>query len=69
MHIQKIHNVYSISRSKAKRDDVIRMANDLISRKKPYIQMKLIEYEVILSYDNGKSEFIHRVEKGGKKSV
>ena len=28
-----------------------------------------IEYEVILSYDNGNSEFIHRVEKDGKKSV
>ncbi len=28
-----------------------------------------IEYEVLLAYDNGETEFIHRVEKSGKRSV
>ena len=28
-----------------------------------------IEYEVLLAYDNGNTEFIHRVEKGGKRSI
>jgi|TARA_R110000823_G_scaffold308838_1_gene432630 hypothetical protein len=64
----EVHNVYSISRNKAKRDDVIRMANDLITKETVYTNEQ-IEYEVILSYDNGNSEFIHRVEKDGKKSI
>ena len=44
------------------------MANDLITKETVYTNEQ-IEYEVILSYDNGNSEFIHRVEKDGKKSI
>ena len=51
-----------------KRDDVIRMANDLISGE-DVMTNEEIEYEVLLSYDNGNTEFIHRVEKSGKKSL
>ena len=28
-----------------------------------------VEYEVLLAYDNGETEFIHRVEKSGKRSI
>ena len=58
----EINNVYSVSRGKTKRDDVIRMANDLISGE-DVMTNEEIEYEVLLSYDNGNTEFIHRVEK------
>lgn len=64
----EINNVYSVSRGKTKRDDVIRMANDLISGE-DVMTNEEIEYEVLLSYDNGNTEFIHRVEKSGKKSL
>ena len=64
----EIKNVYSVSRGKTKRDDVIRMANDLISGE-DVMTNEEIEYEVLLSYDNGNTEFIHRVEKSGKKSL
>jgi len=64
----EVHNVYSVSRSQSKRDDVIRMANDLITREEVYTN-EVVEYEVLLSYENGTTEFIHRVEKKGKKSI
>ena len=44
------------------------MANDLITKETVYTNEQ-IEYEVILSYDNGNSEFIQLVEKAGKKSL
>ena len=28
-----------------------------------------VEYEVLLAHDNGNTEFIHRVEKSGKRSI
>ena len=62
-----IRNVYSTSRSKSKRDDVIRMANEMIERERLHTNEE-VEYEVLLAYDNGNTEFIHRVEKIGKKS-
>ena len=49
-------------------DDVIRMANDMISKEQP-ITNEEIEYEVLFSRDNGSTEFIHRVEKKGKRSI
>ena len=64
----EINNVYSVSRRQAKRDDVIRIANDLLSGEQPMTNEEF-EYEVLLSYENGKTEFIHRVEKSGKKSA
>ena len=64
----QISNIFSTNRSKMKRDDVIRMANDLMTKEEVYTN-ETVEYEVILSYDNGHSEFIHRVEKDGKKSI
>jgi len=63
-----IRNVYSTSRSKAKRDDVIRMANQMIERERLHTNEE-VEYEVLLAYDNGNTEFIHRVEKIGAKST
>ena len=54
-----IRNVYSTSRSKSKRDDVIRMANEMIERERLHTNEE-VEYEVLLAYDNGNTEFIHR---------
>ena len=63
----QINNVYSALRSKVRMDDVIRMANDMIAKEQP-ITNEEIEYEVLCSRDNGTTEFIHRVEKKGKRS-
>ena len=62
-----IRNVYSTSRSKSKRDDVIRMANEMIERERLHTNEE-VEYEVLLAYENGNTEFIHRVKKIGEKS-
>ena len=64
----QINNVYSALRSKVRMDDVIRMANDMIAKEQP-ITNEEIEYEVLCSRDNGSTEFIHRVEKKGKRSI
>jgi hypothetical protein len=49
-------------------DKVISMANDMIARESVIINEE-IEYEVLCSRDNGTTEFIHRVEKKGKRSI
>ena len=64
----QINNVYSALRSKVKMDQVIRMANDMISRENVIVNEE-IEYEVLMSRDNGTTEFVHRVEKKGKRSI
>ena len=64
----QITHIYSVNRNKAKKDDVIRIANDFISNEKLMINEE-VEYEVLLAYDNGNTEFIHRVEKIGKRSI
>ena len=64
----QINNVYSALRSKVRMDDVIRMANNMIAKEQP-ITNEEIEYEVLCSRDNGTTEFIHRVEKKGKRSI
>jgi|TARA_Y100001951_G_C11178497_1_gene204502 hypothetical protein len=64
----QINNVYSAFRSKVRMDDVIRMANDMIAKEQPTTNEE-IEYEVLCSRDNGTTEFIHRVEKKGKRSI
>ena len=64
----QINNVYSALRSKVRMDDVVRMANDMIAKEQP-ITNEEIEYEVFCSRDNGSTEFIHRVEKKGKRSI
>jgi len=64
----QINNVYSALRSKVRMDDVIRMANDMIAKEQPTTNEE-IEYEVLCSRDNGTTEFIHRVEKKGKRSI
>jgi len=64
----QISNVYSVNRNKARRDDVIKIANDLITREELYTN-ESVEFEVLLTYDSGNTEFIHRVEKEGKKSL
>ena len=63
-----INSVYSSFRSKVRKDDVIRMANEMIARE-DLITNEEVEYEVLLAHDNGNTEFIHRVEKSGKRSV
>ena len=64
----QITHIYSVNRNKAKKDDVIRIANDMISNEKLIINEE-VEYEVLLAYDNGNTEFIHRVERSGKRSI
>ncbi len=64
----QISHIYSANRNKAKKDDVIRLANEMISDERLYTNEE-VEYEVLLAYDNGKTEFIHRVEKKGAKSI
>ena len=64
----QINNVYSALRSKVRMDDVVRMANDMIAKEQPTTNEE-IEYEVLCSRDNGTTEFIHRVEKKGKRST
>ena len=64
----QINNVYSALRSKVRMDDVVRMANDMIAKEQPTTNEE-IEYEVLCSRDNGSTEFIHRVEKKGKRST
>ena len=64
----QINNVYSALRSKVRMDDVIRMANDMIAKEQP-ITNEEIDYEALCSRDNGTTEFIHRVEKKGKRSI
>ena len=64
----QITNVFTTHRSEMKRDKVISIANEMMSNEEVYTN-ETVEYEVILSYDNGQSEFIHRVEKDGKRSI
>ena len=64
----QINNVYSAPRSKVKIDQIVSMANDMIARENVIINEE-IEYEVLCSRDNGTTEFIHRVEKKGKRSI
>ena len=64
----QINNVYSVPRTKTKIDNVICMANDMITKEQP-ITNEEIEYEVIIARENGTQEFIHRVEKFGTRSI
>ena len=64
----QITNVFTTNRSEMKRDKVISLANEMMSQEEVYTN-ETVEYEVLLSYDNGNTEFIHRVEKDGKKSI
>ena len=64
----QISHIYSVNRNKTKRDDVVRIANDMLSNER-LMTNEVVEYEVLLAYDNGKTEFIHRVEKSGKRSI
>ena len=64
----EINNVYSAPRSKVKRDKVISMANDMIAKERLIVNEE-VEYEVLMSRDNGSTEFIHSVEKKGKRSI
>ena len=64
----RISHVYSAARRDVKKDDVIRMANQMIENERLYTNEE-VEYEVLLAYDNGNTEFIHRVEKVGQRSL
>ena len=64
----QISHVYSVNRKKSKMDDVIRIANEMLSSESVMTNEE-VEYEVLLAYDNGETEFIHRVEKSGKRSI
>ena len=63
-----IAHIYAASRRDVKKDDVIRMANQMIENERLYTNEE-VEYEVLLAYDNGNTEFIHRVEKVGQRSL
>jgi len=57
-----------LERRKFRNDDAIRMCNEMISKDNAGINEEL-EYEVILSRENGEQEVIHRVDKKGTVSV
>ena len=62
-----IATVASIERRTHNTDDAVRLANNM-SNEKPSVNEE-IEYEVILSRENGTQEFIHRVDKKGTVSI
>ena len=64
----QISHVYSAHRRDTKKDDVIRIANEMIAKEEVYTN-EVVEYEVLMTSDNGHTEFIHRVEKSGKRSL
>lgn len=64
----QISHIYSAHRRDTKKDDVIRMANELMSKEQVYTN-EVVEYEVLMTSDNGHTTFIHRLEKTGKRSV
>jgi len=64
----RVDHMYSVNRVNAKRDDVVRMANNLIEKERLNTNEE-VEFEVNLCYDNGNIETIHRVEKEGIKSI
>lgn len=51
-----------------KKDDVIRMANEMISKERP-VTNEVITYEVNITYENGETQCIHSVEAEGKRSI
>lgn len=57
-----------LERRKFRNDDAIRMCNEMISKDNAGTNEEL-EYEVILSRENGEQEVIHRVDKKGTVSV
>lgn len=57
-----------LERSKYKNDDAIRACNEMISNDKVGTNEEL-EYEVILSRENGVQEIIHKVDKKGTVSI
>ena len=61
-----IRNVYSTSRSKSKRDDVIRMANEMIERERLHTNEE-VEYEVLLAYDKVIQSLYTVLKRSGKK--
>jgi len=64
----QISHIYSANRRDTKKDDVIRIANEMMSNEDVYTN-EVVEYEVLMTSDNGHTEFIHRVEKTGKRSI
>jgi hypothetical protein len=64
----QISHIYSANRRDTKKDDVIRIANEMMSKEDVYTN-EVVEYEVLMTSDNGHTEFIHRVEKSGKRSL
>ena len=57
-----------LERRKFRNDDAIRMCNEMMSKDSAGTNEEL-EYEVILSRENGEQEVIHRVDKEGVKSI
>ena len=64
----QISHIYSAHRRDTRKDDVIRIANEMMSREQVYTN-EVVEYEVLMTSDNGHTEFIHRLEKSGKRSI
>ena len=64
----QISHIYSAHRRDTRKDDVIRIANEMMSREEVYTN-EVVEYEVLMTSENGNTEFIHRLEKSGKRSI
>ena len=64
----QISHIYSAHRRDTRKDDVIRIANEMMAREQVYTN-EVVEYEVLMTSDNGHTEFIHRLEKSGKRSI
>tara|TARA_R110000851_G_scaffold327964_1_gene498086 strand:+ start:525 stop:773 length:249 start_codon:yes stop_codon:yes gene_type:complete len=63
-----IATIASLERRTHSTDDAIRFANECMSNEKVFTNEE-IEYEVILSRENGEQDFIHRVDKSGPRSI
>lgn len=57
-----------LERRKFRNDDAVRMCNEMISKDNAGTNEEL-EYQVILSRENGEQEVIHSVDKKGTVSI
>ena len=63
-----IATIASLERRTHNTDDAVRFANDMMTKEIVSVNEE-VEYEVILSRENGTQEFIHRVDKKGARSI
>ena len=63
-----IRTMAVLERRKFRNDDAIRMCNEMMTKDKVGTNEEL-EYEVILSRENGEQEVIHHIEEKGTVSI